>query len=292
MDFSGVFSALPTPFNDGEIDFTSLIKLVQHQLHNDINGVVAMGTTAESPVLTMNQRETIFKVVDDSVSSKVPIVVGTGSNSTEDTIKKSKLARQWGADALLCVVPYYNKPPQRGLLNHFTQVSRAVDDIPIILYNVPSRTITSLSLETIVGLSKLGNVIGIKEASGDMKFDSKIINSTSKDFLTLSGDDGSFFKFLEASGDGIISVVSNVIPKEFSSIFRLYKKGAKKEAKALFNKVKPLIDALNFDSNPIPIKAALNICSLFKSRELKGPLASALDSDVLKLKKVMSNLGV
>ena len=187
-------------------------------------------------------------------------------------------------------MPYYNKPPQRGLIKHFTQISRAVDDIPIILYNVPSRTITSLSVETIVELSKLGNVIGIKEASGDMKFDSKIITSTSKDFLTLSGDDGTFFKFLDVGGDGIISVVSNVIPKEFSSMFKLHKEGKKKEAKALFNKIKPLIVALNFDSNPIPIKAALDICSLFKTREVLSPLAPALDEDVCKLKKVMSKV--
>ncbi len=290
MNFSGVFSALPTPFNGGEVDFTSLIRLVQHQLDNDIDGIVVMGTTAESPVLSLKQREAIFQVVDERVSSKVPIVVGTGSNSTQDTIEKSKIARNWGADALLCVVPYYNKPPQRGLLNHFSAISKAVSDIPIILYNVPSRTVTSLNLETIVELSKLGNVIGIKEASGDMKFDAQIIKSTNKKFLTLSGDDPSFFKFLETGGDGIISVVSNVIPREFSSVFKLYKEGNVKEAKTLFSKVKPLIGALNFDSNPIPIKAALNICALFKTKEVVSPLADALENDVLKLKKVMSKV--
>ena len=284
--FSGIFSALPTPFNKGEVDSDSLIRLIKYQLQNGIDGFVVSGTTSESPCLSLDQKEAILKLVKKEVPSDFPIIVGTGSNNTLNSIEQSKLAQSQGASAVMCVVPYYNKPPQRGLYDHFYKINEAID-IPIILYNVPSRTITSLSVDTIVQLSKLKNIVGIKEASGDMNFDSKVINSTGSDFLTVSGDDPSFIQFLSTGGDGIISVISNLIPKEFVSIFKNYKKGNIKKAKDIFNRVKPLIEGLNFDSNPIPIKAALNIFGLFETREVISPLAEALEDDVLKLKEVM-----
>ncbi len=284
--FSGIFSALPTPFNKGEVDSDSLIRLIKYQLQNGIDGFVVSGTTSESPCLSLDQKEAILKLVKKEVPSDFPVIVGTGSNNTLNSIEQSKLAQSQGASAVMCVVPYYNKPPQRGLYDHFYKINEAID-IPIILYNVPSRTITSLSVDTIVQLSKLKNIVGIKEASGDMNFDLEVINSTDPDFLTVSGDDLSFIQFLSTGGDGIISVISNLIPKEFVSIFKNYKKGDIKKAKDIFDRVKPLIEGLNFDSNPIPIKAALNIFGLFETREVISPLAEALEDDVLKLKEVM-----
>ena len=284
--FSGIFSALPTPFIKGEVDSDSLIRLIKYQLQNGIDGFVVSGTTSESPCLSLDQKADILKLVKKEVPSDFPVIVGTGSNSTLNTIEQSKLAQSKGASAVMCVVPYYNKPPQRGLYDHFYKINEAID-IPIILYNVPSRTITSLSIDTIVKLSKLKNIVGIKEASGDMNFDLEVINSTGSDFLTVSGDDPSFIQFLSTGGDGIISVISNLIPKEFVSIFKCYKKGDIEKAQSIFDKVKPLIEGLNFDSNPIPIKAALNIFGLFKTREVISPLAEALEDNVLKLKKIM-----
>ena len=290
MKLSGVFSALPTPFKDGEVDYTSLIKLVHDQLKNGIDGFVVMGTTAESSAIPMRQKESIFDIIKLQCSDDFPIIVGTGTNNTKDTIDKSRKAISWGASAVMCVVPYYNKPPQRGLLEHFSKISAALEDTPVLIYNVPSRTITSLTTETIKSLSEFKNVIGIKEASGDMNFDSDIMKSVGKDFSYLSGDDLSYLQFLEIGGNGIVSVASNIIPKEMKSIFTSYKDGKAKEATSLFNQIKPLLEALTFESNPIPIKAALNINGIFSTSEVISPLSQALDDDVKKLKSVMSEV--
>lgn len=273
--FKGVLTALVTPFKDHQIDVSSLQKLVKHQIDGGVHGLVVLGTTAESPTLDSKEKKQIFDVVQSEVSGQIPLVVGIGSNSTSDAIEKAKLAISWGADALLSVVPYYNKPPQRGLLHHFQKISQSTEDIPILLYNVPSRTITSLSLETILSLAKCKNIIGIKEASGDMEFDKTLIHSLSvehKDFRILSGDDSTFDSFMQIGGDGIISVISNLLPAQTIAIYNAYIKADFDQGRSQFKELKNYIDILNFDTNPIPIKAALYLSNKILTPQMRSPL--------------------
>ena len=196
FNFNGVISAMPTPFLNKAIDYTSLKRMLEFQLKNGINGFVVNGTTAESPTLTWSEVEKIYSLTREIAGQRVPIIVGTGSNSTDDTVEKTKKATDMGADAALVVVPYYNKPPQRGLEAHFKAVAESTK-MPIILYNVPGRTITAMTEETILSLSKVQNVIGIKEASGDVVFDEKLKGHVPTDFVMLSGDDPTYFDFLK-----------------------------------------------------------------------------------------------
>ena len=289
--FKGVLTALVTPFKDNQIDVPSLQKLVQNQLNEGIHGLVVLGTTAESPTLTHKEKKQIFDIVRSEVSGQTPLVVGIGSNSTTDAIEKAKEAIGWGADALLSVVPYYNKPPQRGLLHHFQKISASTGDTPILLYNVPSRTITSLSLETIVGLSKCKNIIGVKEASGDIQFDKQLMDTFSnKDFIMLSGDDNTLDAFMEIKGDGIISVISNLLPSQTVAVYDAYVNGNFDEARSKFKELKKYIDILNFDANPIPIKAALYLSKMISTSQMRSPLFSPEDSQLQKLNEDLIEL--
>lgn len=258
-------TALVTPFKKQEVDFSSLENLVKIQLEYGVGGFVINGTTAESPTLEWSEVGAIFQKVRRLVGDKVPLVIGTGSNSTAKTIEMSKKAEAMGADALLVVVPYYNKPPQRGLVAHFTAVAEAVST-PIILYNVPSRTISSLSLESIEKLSKNTKIVGIKEASANMEFAKQIMSACGKDFLMLSGDDATYPEFLEIGGHGVISVASHIIPEAFVKLHKDLK------YKDEYKKYLRLINLLFAEANPIPVKKALALMNIIQSAELRLPL--------------------
>ena len=274
MKFQGILTALVTPFKDNQVDRSSLKNLLKHQMDGQVQGLVVMGTTAESPTLTPNEKKQVFEQVQSEISGQVPVVVGVGSNNTMQTIANAKQATDWGADALLCVVPYYNKPPQRGLVHHFQQVSQAVPDTPIILYNVPSRTITSLKLETIQTLAECPNIVGIKDASGDMTFDRTLISTLAdKKFDILSGDDHSFDFFMELGGSGLISVISNVLPADTVVVYQAYSKGKTQAGRMAFQKLLPYLDWLSFDTNPIPIKFALYLEQIIATPDVRSPLA-------------------
>lgn len=278
--FTGVISALVTPFHTvngrSEVDVASLKNLVQYQLKNGINGFVVNGTTAESPTLKKTEVQQIFSIVRELVGPSFPLILGTGSNSTEKTIEDTKIAQQIGADAALVVVPYYNKPPQRGLVQHFTAVAEC-SALPIILYNVPGRTITSMSIDTIVELSKCKNIIGIKEASGDLKFDQELKSKLKDDFIFLSGDDGTYIDFLKLGGHGIISVMSNLITEKCVEWTRLVRSGHVSDAEASFAQYKDLINSMYVEANPIPLKWMLAQKKITASAELRLPLCE-LDS--------------
>ncbi len=276
-NFKGVFTALITPFQNGKIDYESLERLIQFQLKEGVQGFVINGTTAESPTLSAAERESIFKFVKARVGKAFPLIMGTGSNSTAKTIEESKEAEKLGADAILVVVPYYNKPPQRGLLEHFKAVADATQ-IPNILYNVPSRTITFLELETIKKLSEHPNILGIKEASGQIELDQQIRKTCGESFLLLSGDDGTYDEFMAAGGDGVISVASHIIPK------------AMLDKKAKDNR--ELIDMLFVEANPIPVKKALHLMGIISSPECRLPLVTLAEVHTEKLKKLMKQKGL
>lgn len=287
----GVISALPTPFLNGDIDYLSLEKLIQHQLDNGIHGFVVNGTTAESPTLTKEEIENIFRKVKQIVKDKVPLILGVGSNDTAKTIQATKKAKELGADATLVVVPYYNKPPQRGLVEHFTQVAGAAE-IPNIVYNVPGRTITGLTEESIVSLSSKKNILGIKEASGNIEFDQSLKKKVSQSFVMLTGDDGTFIPFMKLGGQGIVSVMSNVITKQNVNWYDRCVSGNFTEAEKDFAKYEKFISQLYVESNPIPVKWMLFRMGLFKSAECRLPLSKLDEQHYQKTEILMKEVGL
>ncbi len=271
--FAGVISALPTPFLNKKIDFESLTKLLEYQLLSGIQGFVVNGTTAESPTLSWPEVEALYLHTRKVAGFRVPIILGTGSNSTEHTIEITKKAQGLGADAALVVVPYYNKPPQRGLEAHFCAVAENTE-IPILLYNVPGRSLVALEAETVFSLANQKNIIGIKEASGDIVFAEKLKAKLPPGFVLLSGDDGTYLDFIKAGGSGIISVMSNVITPACVEWTKLAEQKKWNEAHSDFEKHKELIALMYAEANPIPVKWMLQKMGLFASAEMRLPLVS------------------
>jgi 4-hydroxy-tetrahydrodipicolinate synthase len=290
-NFKSVMTALITPFRDGEVDFSSLETLVRHQIKNGVQGFVINGTTAESPTLSTHESELIFKAVRAMTGNDFPLIMGTGSNSTAHTVEASKRAEALGADGVLVVVPYYNKPPQRGLVQHFKAVAGAVK-IPVILYNVPGRTITAMTAETIQELSRVQNIVGLKEASGDIALAKDIFSKVSPEFVMLSGDDGTYVEFLNAGGHGVISVVSHIFPKEMVEWTKLVADGDLQAARTGIEKYTKLINLLFVEANPIPVKMALYQMGIIKSPELRLPLVTMAEDLAAKMKKEMISCGV
>ena len=287
-DLSGVLTALITPFKNGDIDWTSLKRLLKFQVDGGVSGFVVSGTTGESPTLSDDEKKKLFDFVRTETGR--PIVMGTGSNSTADTIEATKAAAGWGADAALVVVPYYNKPPQRGLFQHFQKVAEC-SKLPVILYNVPGRTITKLEIDTIKELSKLPNVIGIKEATGDMEFGGEVAKTCGADFLVTSGDDGTFLDLIPRGGQGVISVAAHIMPKQFSDWCKRARENdasARKE----FQKYEELNNYLYVEANPIPIKMALKLMGIIESAELRLPLVQLSEPYTAELKNKMLAVGL
>jgi 4-hydroxy-tetrahydrodipicolinate synthase len=275
--FSGVTTALVTPFRSGRLDEGSFLKLIKTQLQGGVQGFVINGTTAESPNMTPEEVQVLFQWAKKNTPEKFPLIVGTGSNSTAQTVENSKRAEKMGADAALVVVPYYNKPPQAGLFEHFRTVADAIN-IPLILYNVPSRTVTSLEVETIHKLSAHPQIVGIKEASGNISLARQIRKSCGDQFLLLTGDDATYEEFMDAGGDGVISVASHIIPEAF----------LKRQTK-LFQ---DLIQLLFCESNPMPVKAALAAMKIIQSDELRLPMVPMSAGGKEKLLSEMKSRGL
>lgn len=270
MIFKGTITALVTPFKKGLIDYESVRSLVKHQLDRGIQGFVVNGTTGESPTLTTAEKLELLAYVQKEVAGRVPILFGSGSNSTEETIQLTKAASQKNIDGLLVVTPYYNRPPQRGLFKHFEAVAASTKK-PIVLYNVPGRTGVSMEVETVYQLSKIENIVGIKEATGDLKLAQKLIERLPKDFAMLSGDDGSCVDFCLLGGHGVISVLSHVIPRELTDTIERAQKGDRRAAE-IFEPYKKLVNLLFCEANPIPVKAALHMMKVIGTDELRLPL--------------------
>ncbi len=275
--FNGVFTALVTPFKNQEVDFESLKRLVLFQIERGVRGFVVNGTTAESPTLEPDEVEKIFFFVRQTAGPQVPLIVGVGTNNTRTTIQAAQKAQAWGAEGLLVVTPYYNKPPQRGLLEHFKAVADATH-VPNILYNVPGRTVVSLEIETIKKLSEHPQIVAIKEASGKIDFAEQIFKQCHQSLELLSGDDESYEEFLKVGGQGIISVASHLLPQAFSS----------GQIKAHL----PLIKSIYLEANPIPVKMALYLMGQIQSPECRLPLVEASPLVVQKLKEALALEGL
>ncbi len=285
---SGVLPALITPFTrENKVNTEGLKENIGFLIENGVSGIVPCGTTGESATLSIEEHE---KVIDVAVEySTVPVVAGTGSNNTTEALELTRSAMDAGADAALLITPYYNKPNDRGMLAHFRKISDKVD-IPMILYNVPSRTGINLKPELVAELAREGNIIGIKEASGNLDQITKILELTKdEDFVILSGDDGLTLPIMALGGAGVISVVANAAPKLMVSMVEAFQKGNLDEARRLHLTLAPLIRAVFSETNPIPIKKAVELIGL-PAGNLRLPLASISEDNELKLRKVLNDL--
>ena len=256
--FKGAYTALITPFNrSGEVHYERLRKLVEFQVANGVDGLVPVGTTGESPTLDHDEHIEVIRRIVKQVNGRIPVIAGTGANSTREAIELTTNAKTAGADACLLVTPYYNKPTQEGLYQQFKAIAEAVD-IPQILYNVPGRTACDMQAETVIRLSTVKNIIGIKEATGDLKRAKAIIDGVSSDFLVLSGDDATAVELILLGGKGNISVTANVAPREMADLCIAALNGEADKARAIHEKLMPLNKTLFIESNPIPVKWALH----------------------------------
>jgi 4-hydroxy-tetrahydrodipicolinate synthase len=289
--FTGAFVAIVTPFKDGRVDETALRDLVEFQIANGSHGIVPCGTTGESATLAFEEHERVVEVVLEQVNGRVPVVAGTGSNNTAEAIRLTKHAKECGANGALMISPYYNKPTQEGLYRHFKAVAESVD-IPIIVYNIPGRTAVNIEPETLARLAEIPNIVGVKEATGSMKQITDIIRLCGEDFTVLSGEDYITFPLLAVGGKGVISVVSNVAPKDMADLCTLYLEGKVREARDLYYRVLPLCHALFYETNPAPVKAALKMMGKIASDEVRLPLVPMQPANRERLKKVIEDYGL
>lgn len=288
--FTGSGVAIVTPFKDGQVDLEALKGLIQFHLENDTQALIVLGTTGEASTQSYEEREIVIKTAVEKAKGRIPIIVGTGSNSTETAVKYTKQAEALGADGLLLVTPYYNKATQKGLIIHFTTIANSTK-LPIILYNVPGRTGMNIAAETVATLAQVENIVGIKEASGNISQIVDIKRLVPKDFKIYSGNDDQVTPIYGCGGHGVISVSANAIPKEMQEMCRMFEEGKTQEAIQLQVKYKHFIDLLFVEVNPIPIKAALGLMGLI-SNELRLPLTPMEEANLVKLQKEMSRLGI
>lgn len=288
--FEGAFVAIVTPFRKSEIDEDALRKLVEFQINEGTNGIVPCGTTGESATLTYEEHNKVIDIVIDQAKKRVPVIAGTGSNSTHETIYFTKHAKEAGADAALIITPYYNKPTQKGLYEHFKIIAENVD-IPIIAYNVPGRTACNVLPETVIELSKIKNIVGIKEASLSLDQAAQIIKEARKDFVLLSGEDSLTFPLLCLGAKGVISVASNVVPRKMSEMCKYIKDKEYEKARDVHYDLFDLFKALFYETNPIPVKKAMYLMGLITD-EIRLPLVSLSDENTKKLKNVLIKTGI
>ena len=288
--FKGVFVAVVTPFKNGKIDEEALRGLIDFQIAGGVDGIVPCGTTGESATLNHEEHDQVIRIAVDACKGKASVLAGTGSNSTQEAIQLSRNAKNAGADGLLQITPYYNKPNQEGLYHHFSSIADAVD-LPIVLYNVPSRTSVNMVPETVVRLAKIKNIVGTKEASGSLQAISKIIDNCGKDFTVLSGDDPLLWPILAIGGKGVISVTANILPAKVAALCKAAAIGDIAEARSLHYELMDINDSLFIDTNPIPVKAALHLMGKIEN-ELRGPLIELSKNTLERLKKAMACHGL
>jgi 4-hydroxy-tetrahydrodipicolinate synthase len=288
--FKGAGVAIVTPFNEDGIDFKELARLIDFNIDHGTDAIVITGTTGESATMSDQEHKEAIKFTVEHVNKRVPVIAGTGSNDTVYAVQLSEYAQSVGADALLVVTPYYNKCSQKGLITHFTTIADKVN-IPIILYNVPSRTGVCIAVDTFVELAKHPRIVAVKEASGDLSAVAKIRYACGDDLAIYSGNDDQIVPILSLGGAGVISVLSNVMPQQTHDICQLYFDGKVKESSDLQIKLLDLINNLFIDVNPIPVKMALREMG-FKVGGLRLPLTDMEDSKLGNLKASMKSHGV
>ena len=286
----GCFTALVTPFKGGSLDEAALKALVERQISGGVAGLVPCGTTGESATLTHQEHKRVIELVIETAGGRVPVIAGTGSNSTDETVMLTRHAEGAGADAALLISPYYNKPTQDGLFEHYSKVAKETD-IPLILYNVPGRTALNMTAETVARLSRIKSIKGIKEATGSLEQVTEVIERSIEGFIVLSGDDFITYPLLAIGGQGVISVTSNVMPREVSAMCNLHFEGKAEEALALHYKLQPLNRAMFLETNPIPVKTALAMMGVL-TEEFRLPLTPLGEGPRAALKTTLTEYGL
>lgn len=288
--FKGSIVAIVTPFKNNKLDEVALGNLIEWHISEGTDGIVPCGTTGESATLDYDEHYRVIEFTIKAVNKRIPVIAGTGANSTDETIMMTKKAKGMGADAALLVTPYYNKPTQEGLYRHYREVAERVD-IPIVLYNVPSRTGVNLLPQTVARLAEIENIVAIKEATGDMKQVSEVIRLCGDRITVLSGDDFTTLPLLALGGKGVISVTANVAPGNVSAMCKAWDNGDIERARNLHFKLEPLNKAMFLETNPIPVKTALSMMGRIQE-ELRLPLCSMNDDNKDKLKNALIEYGI
>jgi 4-hydroxy-tetrahydrodipicolinate synthase len=288
--FEGMLTALVTPFRDGEIDEAALRALVERQIESGIDGLVPCGSTGESATLSHAEHRRVVEIVVNATHGRVPVVAGTGSNNTREAIELTVYVKEAGADGALLISPYYNKPTQEGLFLHYAEIARRTA-FPLVLYNIPGRTASNMLPATVARLADLEQVVGIKEACGDLAQISEVIDRCPASFSVLSGDDALTLPILAIGGKGVISTTANVAPAEMVSLVRSFRAGDVDTARRCHLRLLPLFDALFAETNPIPVKAALQLTGAI-GPEIRLPLTPLTEPNRERLQVVLKELGL
>jgi 4-hydroxy-tetrahydrodipicolinate synthase len=288
--FKGAITAIVTPFKNGQLDEEAYRELIEFQIQGGIHGIVPCGTTGESATLSHTEHKRVVETCIDQVKKRVVVIAGTGSNNTAESLELTKHAQEAGADAALMITPYYNKPTQEGLYQHYKTVATQTK-IPIVVYNVPSRTSVNLLPETVARLADLPNVAGIKEATGDMKQGAKVLELCGDKITVLSGDDFTVLPLLAVGGQGVISVISNVAPGDMAGMCNAFFAGDLNRARELHYKMWPLMEAMFFETNPTPAKTALKMMGKITG-EVRQPLCLMSEANENRLRQVMQKYGL
>lgn len=288
--FTGAFTALVTPFKNGQLDPEALRKHIDFQIKEGIDGVVPCGTTGEASTMSHDEHVEVVRLTVQHVNKRVPVIAGSGSNSTSEAVELTKRVQEVGADACLMITPYYNKPTQEGLYRHFSTVAEQVD-IPIILYNVPGRTGVNMLPETVARLALISNIVGLKDATGDLKQASYTRQLVPDDFALLSGEDSLVYPLMTIGGQGVISVTSNIVPGEVAAMCRYYLDGDIGNSLALHHRLLALCDAMFVETNPIPVKGALAMMGKIVN-ELRLPLVPLSEKGTARVRQALEDFGL
>ena len=284
--FSGAYTALITPFKDGKVDKDAFVKLVEWQIEQGIHGLVPVGTTGESPTLSHEEHDMVIELCVKTVAGRVPVIAGAGSNSTAEAVRLSKNAEAVGADGVLIVSPYYNKPTQAGLTAHFKAVAEAVS-VPVIVYDIPGRSIVSVNDDTMAELAKMPNIAGVKDATGDAARPTRLLNQIGDDFAQLSGEDATCLPYLAAGGHGCISVVSNIAPALCAQMHEAFAKGDIARAQEINRQIMPLHDGMFTEASPGPVKYAAHLLGIC-GPETRLPLTEISDASKKVVEQALS----
>ena len=288
--FKGAITAIVTPFKNGQLDEAAYRELIEFQVKSGIHGIVPCGTTGESPTLSHAEHKRVVETCIDQVKKRVVVIAGSGSNNTAEALELTKHAQAAGADAALMITPYYNKPTQEGLYQHYKTVASQTK-IPIVVYNVPGRTSVNLLPETVARLAEFPNIVGLKDATGDLKQGCKTLELCGDKITVLSGDDFTTLPLMCMGGMGVISVVSNVVPADMAGMCNAFFKGDLAKARELHYKMWPLIEAMFIETNPVPAKTAVKMMGKITG-EVRQPLCLMSEANENKLRQVMQKYGL
>ncbi|WP_068672349.1 4-hydroxy-tetrahydrodipicolinate synthase [Oceanobacillus sp. Castelsardo] len=291
MNFGQVLTAMVTPFNrDGKLDYNQLEVLIDYLLKNGTDGLVVGGTTGESPTLSVDEKLELFRYVVKIVNKRVPVIAGTGSNNTKESIFLTKQSESLGVDGFLLVVPYYNKPNQEGMFQHFSQIAKETK-LPVMLYNIPGRSIVNMDVNTVVRLSKIDNIVSIKEAGTDLDQISEIIEKTNDDFTVYSGNDSLTLPMLSIGATGVVSVASHIIGNEMKQMIKSFSNGDIETAANMHRKLLPIMNGLFTSPSPAPVKAGLQMKNI-DAGGVRLPLLPLDELERNKLKTLIENIGL